>query len=97
MRKKSFSSGTQEKAILEFYKKLYCVSDDLVFSKSLCKELQEKKFRQRCELGKIGQQNPNQKLNLDIPENEIFSWWLLRSFPCLVSKFHIQLYIPLII
>jgi DNA-directed RNA polymerase subunit beta len=28
---------SKEKAILEFYKKLYCVSGDLVFSKSLCK------------------------------------------------------------
>ena len=64
---------SKEKAILEFYKKLYCVSGDLVFSESLCKELQDKFFRQRCELGKIGRRNPNQKLNLDIPENEIFS------------------------
>jgi DNA-directed RNA polymerase subunit beta len=46
---------SKEKAILEFYKKLYCVSGDLVFSESLCKELQEFFFRQRCELGKIGQ------------------------------------------
>jgi DNA-directed RNA polymerase subunit beta len=30
---------SKEKDILEFYKKLYCVSGDLVFSKSLCKEL----------------------------------------------------------
>jgi hypothetical protein len=52
---------SKEKSILEFYKKLYCVSGDLVFFKSLCKELQEKKFRQRCELGKICQRNPNQK------------------------------------
>nr|AET45799.1 RNA polymerase beta subunit [Pinus roxburghii] len=64
---------SREKAILEFYKKLYCISGDLVFSESLCKELQEKFFRQRCELGKIGRRNLNQKLNLDIPENEIFS------------------------
>ena len=64
---------SKEKAILEFYKKLYCVSGDLVFSESLCKELQEKFFRQRCELGKIGRRNPNKKLNLDIPENDIFS------------------------
>jgi DNA-directed RNA polymerase subunit beta len=64
---------SKEKSILEFYKKLYCVSGDLVFSKSLCKELQEIFFQQRCELGKIGRQNLNQKLNLDIPKNEIFS------------------------
>jgi DNA-directed RNA polymerase subunit beta len=66
---------SKEKTILDFYKKnlLYCVSGDLVFSESLCKELQEKKFRQRCELGNISRRNPNQKLNLDIPENDIFS------------------------
>ena len=64
---------SREKAILEFYKKLHCISGDLAFSESLCKELQEKFFRKRCELGKIGRRNLNQKLNLDIPENEIFS------------------------
>lgn len=63
---------SREKAILEFYKKLHCISGDLAFSESLCKELQEKFFRKRCELGKIGRRNLNQKLNLDIPENEIF-------------------------
>jgi hypothetical protein len=30
---------SKEKAILEFYKKIYCVSGDLVFFESLCKEL----------------------------------------------------------
>jgi DNA-directed RNA polymerase subunit beta len=64
---------SKEKSILEFYKKLYCVSGNLVFSESLCKELQEICFRQRCELGNIGRRNLNQKMNLDIPENEIFS------------------------
>jgi len=64
---------SREKAILEFYKKLHCISGDLAFSEFLCKELQEKFFRKRCELGKIGRRNLNQKLNLDIPENEIFS------------------------
>nr|YP_010410344.1 RNA polymerase beta subunit [Cycas falcata]YP_010410779.1 RNA polymerase beta subunit [Cycas edentata]YP_010411127.1 RNA polymerase beta subunit [Cycas sundaica]UCU08338.1 RNA polymerase beta subunit [Cycas glauca]UDY71815.1 RNA polymerase beta subunit [Cycas circinalis]URF35006.1 RNA polymerase beta subunit [Cycas sp. Sulawesi 11333]URF36398.1 RNA polymerase beta subunit [Cycas seemannii]URF36920.1 RNA polymerase beta subunit [Cycas rumphii] len=64
---------SKKNAISEFYKKLYCVSGDLVFSESLCKELRKKFLQQRCELGKIGRRNPNQKLNLDIPENEIFS------------------------
>eukprot|EP01018_Ginkgo_biloba_P040777 Gb_06830 [translate_table: standard] len=64
---------SEENAILEFHKKLYCVGGDLVFSESLCKELQKKSLQQRCELGRIGRRNPNQKLNLDIPENEIFS------------------------
>jgi DNA-directed RNA polymerase subunit beta len=39
---------SKEKSIQEFYKKLYCVSGDLVFSESLCKELKETFFRQRC-------------------------------------------------
>nr|AEQ37105.1 RNA polymerase beta subunit [Ginkgo biloba] len=64
---------SEENAILEFHKKLYCVGGDLVFSESLCKELQKKSLQQRCELGRIGRRNPNQNLNLDIPENEIFS------------------------
>eukprot|EP01018_Ginkgo_biloba_P012445 Gb_26284 [translate_table: standard] len=62
---------SEENSILEFHEKLYCVGGDLVFSESLCKELQKKSLQQRCELGRIG--NPNKKLNLDIPENEIFS------------------------
>nr|AER45540.1 rpoB [Agathis australis] len=76
----------REDAILKFYKKLYLSddeeedcdneeeadNDDLVFSESLCRELQEKFFQQRCELGKIGRRNLNKKLNLKIPENEIF-------------------------
>nr|BBF90919.1 RNA polymerase beta chain [Lepidothamnus intermedius] len=76
----------KEDAILKFFQKLYLSddevedsddeeetnNDDLVFSESLCKELQEKFFRQRCELGKIGRRNLNKKLNLNIPETEIF-------------------------
>ncbi|KAL4009980.1 hypothetical protein IC575_030829 [Cucumis melo] len=37
-----------------------------------CKELQKKFFQQRCELGRIGRRNLNQRLNLDIPENNTF-------------------------
>ncbi|KAG9438781.1 hypothetical protein H6P81_021261 [Aristolochia fimbriata] len=39
---------------------------------SLCKELQKKFFQQRCELGRIGRRNMNRRLNLDIPQNNIF-------------------------
>nr|YP_010378729.1 RNA polymerase beta subunit [Podocarpus longifoliolatus]QYJ09375.1 RNA polymerase beta subunit [Podocarpus longifoliolatus] len=74
----------REDALLEFYKKLSGpdevedsddeeeTNDDLVFSESECKELQEKFFSQKCELGKIGRRNLNKKLNLNIPETEIF-------------------------
>nr|YP_009772250.1 RNA polymerase beta subunit [Abrus precatorius]QIT03118.1 RNA polymerase beta subunit [Abrus precatorius] len=64
--------GSKENAILEFYRQFACVGGDPVFSESLCKELQKKFFQQRCELGRIGRRNMNQKLNLDIPQNNTF-------------------------
>nr|YP_009939950.1 RNA polymerase beta subunit [Phalaenopsis mannii]QNV49277.1 RNA polymerase beta subunit [Phalaenopsis mannii] len=64
--------GSKENAILEFYQQFACVGGDPVFSESLCKELQKKFFQQRCELGKIGRQNLNRRLNLDIPQNNTF-------------------------
>nr|AKZ30047.1 RNA polymerase beta subunit [Goodenia radicans] len=64
--------GSKENAILEFYQQFTCVGEDAVFSESLCKELQEKFFQQRCELGKIGRRNMNRRLNLDIPQNNTF-------------------------
>nr|YP_009449882.1 RNA polymerase beta subunit [Burmannia coelestis]ANK36079.1 RNA polymerase beta subunit [Burmannia coelestis] len=64
--------GSKENAILEFYKQFTCVGGDPVFSESLCKELQRKFFQQRCELGRIGRQNMNQKLNLNISQNNTF-------------------------
>nr|YP_009532141.1 RNA polymerase beta subunit [Lamprocapnos spectabilis]AYA29251.1 RNA polymerase beta subunit [Lamprocapnos spectabilis] len=64
--------GSKENAILEFYQQFACVGGDPAFSESLCKELQKKFFQQRCELGKIGRRNMNQRLNLDIPQNNIF-------------------------
>nr|AKZ31030.1 RNA polymerase beta subunit [Goodenia decursiva] len=63
---------SKENAILEFYQQFACVGEDLVFSESLCKELQEKFFQQRCELGRIGRRNMNRRLNLDIPQNNTF-------------------------
>nr|YP_009661346.1 RNA polymerase beta subunit [Amphilophium dusenianum]QBA69201.1 RNA polymerase beta subunit [Amphilophium dusenianum]QCT82597.1 RNA polymerase beta subunit [Amphilophium dusenianum] len=64
--------GSKENAILEFYQQFACVGEDLVFSESLCKELQNKFFQQRCELGRIGRRNMNRRLNLDIPQNNTF-------------------------
>nr|AKZ31487.1 RNA polymerase beta subunit [Goodenia phillipsiae] len=64
--------GSKENAILEFYQQFTCVGEDPVFSESLCTELQEKFFQQRCELGKIGRRNMNRRLNLDIPQNNTF-------------------------
>nr|YP_009748237.1 RNA polymerase subunit beta [Pogonia japonica]YP_009748313.1 RNA polymerase subunit beta [Pogonia minor]QII89917.1 RNA polymerase subunit beta [Pogonia japonica]QII89993.1 RNA polymerase subunit beta [Pogonia minor] len=63
---------SKENAILEFYQQFACVGGDPVFSESLCKELQKKFFKQRCELGKIGRRNMNRRLNLDIPQNNTF-------------------------
>nr|YP_009578655.1 RNA polymerase beta subunit [Taxus calcicola]QBK33631.1 RNA polymerase beta subunit [Taxus calcicola]QBK34451.1 RNA polymerase beta subunit [Taxus calcicola]QBK36747.1 RNA polymerase beta subunit [Taxus calcicola] len=68
----------KEDAILALYKELYISDDDpkkytLEFSDSICEKLQISFFRTKCLLGKIGRRNPNKKLNLDIPENEIFS------------------------
>nr|UWV91937.1 RNA polymerase beta subunit [Enhalus acoroides] len=59
---------SKENAILSFYKKVTCVADDTVFSKS---DLQ-KAFFERCELGRIGRRNINRRLNLDIPQNNTF-------------------------
>nr|QVD42926.1 RNA polymerase beta subunit [Lilium nepalense] len=64
--------GSKENAILEFYQQFACIGGDPVFSESLCKELQKKFFQQRCELGRIGRRNMNQRLNLDIPQNNTF-------------------------
>nr|YP_008994387.1 RNA polymerase beta subunit [Viviania marifolia]AGV02816.1 RNA polymerase beta subunit [Viviania marifolia] len=63
---------SKENAILAFYQKFACVGGDLVFSESLCEELQKKFFQQRCELGRVGRRNMNRKLNLDIPQNNTF-------------------------
>nr|NP_569621.1 RNA polymerase beta subunit [Psilotum nudum]Q8WI24.1 RecName: Full=DNA-directed RNA polymerase subunit beta; AltName: Full=PEP; AltName: Full=Plastid-encoded RNA polymerase subunit beta; Short=RNA polymerase subunit beta [Psilotum nudum]AGC26785.1 DNA-directed RNA polymerase subunit beta [Psilotum nudum]BAB84208.1 RNA polymerase subunit beta [Psilotum nudum] len=63
---------SSEDAIIELYKNLYCVSGDVTFSESIRKELQRKLFKQRFELGQIGRRNPNNKLNLNVPENESF-------------------------
>jgi DNA-directed RNA polymerase subunit beta len=63
---------SKEKAILEFYQQFACVGGDLLFSESLCKELQNKNFQQKCELGRVGRRNMNRRLNLDIPQSNTF-------------------------
>nr|QBC71336.1 RNA polymerase beta subunit [Anacampseros filamentosa] len=70
--KEKIKIGSKENAILEFYQQFACVGGDPVFSESLYKELQEKFFQQRCELGRIGRRNMNRRLNLDIPQNNTF-------------------------
>nr|YP_009436227.1 RNA polymerase beta subunit [Cyphia banksiana]ATG26405.1 RNA polymerase beta subunit [Cyphia banksiana] len=70
--KKTNRIGSKENAILEFYQQFTCVGGDSLFSESLCEELQNKFFRQRCELGRIGRRNMNRRLNLDIPQNNTF-------------------------
>nr|YP_010850206.1 RNA polymerase beta subunit [Lobelia zeylanica]WGH11671.1 RNA polymerase beta subunit [Lobelia zeylanica] len=64
--------GSKENAILEFYQQFACVGGNPIFSESLCKELQDKFFQQRCELGRIGRRNMNRRLNLDIPQTNTF-------------------------
>nr|YP_010474021.1 RNA polymerase beta subunit [Corydalis crispa]UVH68234.1 RNA polymerase beta subunit [Corydalis crispa] len=66
--------GSKENAIVEFYQQFACGGGEpLSFdSESLCEKLQKKFFQQRCELGKIGRRNMNQRLNLDIPQNNTF-------------------------
>src|ERR1044072_3696345 len=63
---------SKENAILEFYRQFACVDGDPIFPESICMELQEKFFQQRCELGGIGRRNMNRRLNIDIPENNTF-------------------------
>ncbi|KAB2027352.1 hypothetical protein ES319_D05G027000v1, partial [Gossypium barbadense] len=66
----SSAMGSNLREILEnFYQQFSCVGGDPVFPESLCKELQKKFFQQRCELGRIGRRNMNQRLNLNIPQN----------------------------
>jgi DNA-directed RNA polymerase subunit beta len=69
--KKDYPSSVEE-AIVELYKQLYCLGGDIAFSESIRRELQKKFFQQRCELGKVGRSNPNRKLDLEVPENEMF-------------------------
>ncbi|KAG4157128.1 hypothetical protein ERO13_D02G042933v2, partial [Gossypium hirsutum] len=69
IRKKNW---VKRKCHLEFYQQFSFVGGNLVFSESLCKELQKKFFQQICELERIGRQNMDQKLNLNIPQNNTF-------------------------
>nr|YP_009515090.1 RNA polymerase beta subunit [Dendrotrophe varians]AUN45159.1 RNA polymerase beta subunit [Dendrotrophe varians] len=65
--------GSKENVILEFYQQFACcIGGDPAFSESLCKELQNKFFQQKCELGRTGRRNMNRRLNLNIPQNNLF-------------------------
>nr|YP_010291616.1 RNA polymerase beta subunit [Scleria parvula]ULQ67623.1 RNA polymerase beta subunit [Scleria parvula] len=68
--------SSKENAILEFYKKLFCIEEieeeDMIFSEFCSDRLDQKFFKTKCELGRIGRQNMNRRLNLDIPQNNIF-------------------------
>nr|AOV63656.1 RNA polymerase beta subunit [Clermontia samuelii subsp. hanaensis] len=70
--KEKIKIGSKENAILEFYQQFACVRGTPIFSESLCKELQNKFFQQKCELGRIGRRNMNRRLNLDIPQTNTF-------------------------
>nr|YP_010692399.1 RNA polymerase beta subunit [Juncus validus]UZM11361.1 RNA polymerase beta subunit [Juncus validus] len=64
---------SKEDAILEFYQKFRHgeeeEEEDMVPWEYMYKVLQEKFFQKKCELGRIGRQNMNRRLNLDIPQN----------------------------
>lgn len=45
------------------------VSFYITIRNSLCKELHKNSFQQRCEFGRIGRQNMNKRLNLDLPQH----------------------------
>ncbi|KAB2039986.1 hypothetical protein ES319_D02G048400v1, partial [Gossypium barbadense] len=79
----SSATGSNLREILEnvYYPEIFLsflidkekkLGGNLVFSESLCKELQKKFFQQICELERIGRQNMDQKLNLNIPQNNTF-------------------------
>ncbi|CAN0933478.1 DNA-directed RNA polymerase subunit beta [Linum grandiflorum] len=70
--KRKKKTASKEAAILEFYQQFTCVGGDPLFAESLCEELQNKFFQQRCELGRIGRLNLNRRLNLDMPHNNPF-------------------------
>nr|AJB98518.1 RNA polymerase beta subunit [Helminthostachys zeylanica] len=72
LKRQNDSIQSSEDAIVELYRNLYCVSGDIVFSESIYRELQRGFLQQRCESGQIGRRNLNNKLNLNVPENESF-------------------------
>nr|QYB21405.1 RNA polymerase beta subunit [Fitzroya cupressoides]BBN66553.1 RNA polymerase beta chain [Fitzroya cupressoides] len=65
----------KQKAILEFYNKLYIndkFDEEFVFSNSIYEKVTTF-FQRKCLLGKIGRRNPNKKLSLHRSENDILS------------------------
>nr|YP_010610394.1 RNA polymerase beta subunit [Vallisneria natans]WAO28660.1 RNA polymerase beta subunit [Vallisneria natans] len=74
-KKKSKEKKKEKKhqnAIVEFYKQFAGVDGNLVFSETVCEELQTKFFQQKCELGRIGRRNMNRRLHLNISKNKTF-------------------------
>nr|AKF43109.1 RNA polymerase beta subunit [Pelargonium tetragonum] len=63
---------SKEDAIVEFYEKFIHVGEKVSFSDSLYKAIHQKFFKQKCELGRVGRQNINRRLNLDISQNNTF-------------------------
>nr|YP_009339172.1 RNA polymerase beta subunit [Pelargonium spinosum]API85129.1 RNA polymerase beta subunit [Pelargonium spinosum]ARU80443.1 RpoB [Pelargonium spinosum] len=67
---------SKENAILKFYEQFVWEREDPLphsYSNSfLCKELHQKFFHKKCELGRVGRQNINRRLNLDISQNNTF-------------------------
>nr|YP_009300108.1 RNA polymerase beta subunit [Pelargonium transvaalense]AJC00023.1 RNA polymerase beta subunit [Pelargonium transvaalense]AKF43110.1 RNA polymerase beta subunit [Pelargonium transvaalense] len=71
-KKENENLGSKENAILEFYEEFVCVGTDPVLSDSLYRQLRKQFFHKRCELGRVGRQNINRRLNLDISQNSPF-------------------------
>nr|YP_009299783.1 RNA polymerase beta subunit [Pelargonium quercifolium]AJB99697.1 RNA polymerase beta subunit [Pelargonium quercifolium] len=72
-KKKNKNFWSKEEAVLELYQKFVGGSEELEeLSDAIYKELRTKFFRQRCVLGRLGRQNINRRLNLDIPQNTTF-------------------------
>nr|YP_010290862.1 RNA polymerase beta subunit [Gahnia tristis]ULQ66019.1 RNA polymerase beta subunit [Gahnia tristis] len=71
--KEKIQIRSKENAILEFYQKFCSIEEeDMIFSESLYEVLQNQFVKKKCELGRIGRRNMNRRLNLDIPQNNIF-------------------------
>nr|QIB72603.1 RNA polymerase beta subunit [Cyperus glomeratus]QIB72696.1 RNA polymerase beta subunit [Cyperus difformis]QIT06788.1 RNA polymerase beta subunit [Cyperus fuscus] len=65
--------SSQDNAILELYNTFCSVEEaDMVLSESLYKVLQNQFLQNQCELGRIRRRYMNRRLNLDIPENNMF-------------------------
>nr|YP_009171339.1 RNA polymerase beta subunit [Pelargonium australe]AJA38545.1 RNA polymerase beta subunit [Pelargonium australe]AKF43100.1 RNA polymerase beta subunit [Pelargonium australe] len=64
--------GSKENSVLELYQKFVDAGGYTELNDTIYIELRKKFFRQRCVLGRLGRQNINRRLNLDIPQNITF-------------------------